>query len=165
MNEIWKDVLGFEGRYQVSNIGNVRSILFGRTRPKQSYEQGSGYRQIKLHADNKTKHYQLHRVIVEAFIRPMTEGEVVNHKNGNPSDNSLGNLEIVTVRENTNHGKKVSGKQRLGARETDGGKFTSSIRVYGKLIHLGTFTNLEDAQQAYVRVVKAIAEDKYGDNQ
>ena len=163
MDEVWKDVLGFEGKYQVSNIGRCRSLLFGRTRMKKPCDRGSGYQTIKFHEDGKSKHWQLHRAVAEAFIRPILSGEVVNHKDMNPSNNNVENLEIVSVRENVNHGKKNTGIQKLGARKTDGGKYTSSIRVYGKLIHLGTFDTKDEAQQAYIRVVKAIAEDKYGD--
>ena len=108
MNEIWKDIPGYEGRYQVSNTGKVKSMNYGRTsvpRILTLHDNGSGYQRVLLYNDNKKRReYRVHRW--EAFNGPIPEGLQINHKDENKSNNSLENLEIMTQKQNLNYGTR-----------------------------------------------------------
>lgn len=114
-NEIWKDIVGFEGLYQVSNFGRVKSIgrcVFykdGRTpviptKILHPREIRNGYKRVCLNYKNKPKDYLVHRLIAEAFIPNPHKLEFVNHKDENPKNNCVQNLEWCTVKYNNNYG-------------------------------------------------------------
>ena len=101
--EIWKEVKGSYGPYEVSSEGRMRRkgrILKTRANPKFGYVQ---IRMYKSESVKDTSYPLVHRLAVEAFIGPIPEGHQVNHKNGNRSDNRLENLEIVTASANNLH--------------------------------------------------------------
>ena len=113
--EIWKDIPGYEGFYQVSNCGRVRSVTHiivmrnGCMRTIYSkllilHEGGANkYLQAYLHRDGKVQNHLVHRLVAKMFIGNIAEGYEVNHKNANVQDNHVDNLEIVTHQENINH--------------------------------------------------------------
>lgn len=110
MVELWRYVKGYEGKYIVSNLGNVMSIphnytdklnrefiIDGRTLTKT--DDGRGYDRVRL----GDKQYRIHRLVAEAFIpNPLNLSEV-NHKDGNKKNNCVENLEWVTHQENIIH--------------------------------------------------------------
>jgi len=106
MIEIWKDVTGYEGLYQVSDQGNVRS----RRRPGSSGGilkpgvDGKGYLQVKLCRKGKRRNILIHRLVAKAFIPNPLNLPVINHKDENPKNNVVDNLEWCTVKYNTNYG-------------------------------------------------------------
>lgn len=111
MEEIWKPVVGYEGRYEVSNLGNVRSFVSncnGRNikpivgKILKQYDR-KGYNKVMLSKDNKVKDLAVHRIVVESFISTIPKGMQVNHIDGNKRNNRLENLEIVTQSENMKH--------------------------------------------------------------
>lgn len=115
--EIWKDVVGYEGYYQVSNEGNVRSVErivpFGnqvRTVPAKDRIKRTdkkGYLTVTLSKENKIKNAKVHRLVAEAFI-PNTDGlPEVNHKDENKQNNSAENLEWCKHLYNTVYGTKL----------------------------------------------------------
>lgn len=118
MQEIWKDVVGFEGLYKVSNFGNVmgmgKSWVCGmynkiRTKPKSILPKStntSGYHQIWLSKNKNGKNYRVHRLVAEAFLENPENKKDINHKNGNKTDNGLDNLEWCTRSENVLHAFK-----------------------------------------------------------
>lgn len=104
-HEVWKDVVGYEGLYQVSNIGNVISLRRNyKCGPKYLTPfENDGYHRVTLVVGKSHKNLLVHRLVAEAFI-PNTEGkEVVNHIDGNKLNNKANNLEWVTKKENTAH--------------------------------------------------------------
>jgi hypothetical protein len=113
-NEIWKDVVGYEGIYQVSNNGLVKRISNIRgvnTKYQNNYflkalDNGKGYLRIKLTNNGKSKRVMLHRIIAEAFIDNPLNKKCVNHINNIRSDNRIENLEWCTHSENTLHAIK-----------------------------------------------------------
>ena len=105
--EEWRTIAGFEGLYEVSNLGNVRSIQFhGKRRIKiMSLTDVRGYKLIKLRDwENKISlSYPVHRLVAQAFI-PNPENKLqVDHIDTNPSNNAVGNLRWVTSLENQNN--------------------------------------------------------------
>jgi len=113
MIEIWKDVIGFEGLYQVSNTGNVKSMpkhikngvssFVSEVNILKNSLTGGGYYRVNLRSNSTTKSMLVHRLIAMAFI-PNPQGKLyINHKNGIKTDNSIDNLEWCTHRENMVH--------------------------------------------------------------
>lgn len=94
-NEVWRDVPGFEGRYQVSDRGQVKSLLSGGRilRPARQYR---GHQQVVLCRDGKENHYYVHRLVLLAFVGPCPAGQEVCHNDSNPANNALENLRYDT---------------------------------------------------------------------
>lgn len=119
MNEIWKDIKDFEEWYEVSNIGNVRSktriiehkkdrlgrikkqVSIGKTR--KISVNNKGYAFIQLFKNSNYNKKYIHRIVAEAFILNEHNKKEVNHKDGNPLNNHVNNLEWVTKAENMKH--------------------------------------------------------------
>ena len=110
MQEIWKDIEGYEGLYQVSNLGRIKSLQKGIKKEKirkQFYKKDSGYLLITLSKENKLHTYSVHRLVAKAFIPNPNNKEQVNHKNGIKDDNRVENLEWNTSSENIQHAYKT----------------------------------------------------------
>ena len=114
MKEIFKDIPGFEGYYQVSNLGRVKTLGNGNsTNPFSSIEKvmktklnKSGYIHIKLRKDNKNIYTSVHRLVAMTFLENKENKSQVNHKDGNKTNNIVDNLEWVTSQENIIHSVK-----------------------------------------------------------
>ena len=113
--EVWKDIEGYEGRYQVSNIGRVKSlertasIKNGkRTVPERILKpitDRDGYLRVNLcNGSGKRKTFKVHRLVCEAFYENPEDKPCVNHIDENKTNNAVSNLEWCTVKENNNHG-------------------------------------------------------------
>ena len=115
-DEIWRDIKGYEGLYQVSTMGQVRSLdrfvnhHNGRALKKGKVLQlGSdkvGYQYIILHTNGQPKIYSVHRLVAIHFIPNPFNKPTVNHIDEVKNHNWLSNLEWMTVKENTNHGTR-----------------------------------------------------------
>lgn len=104
--EVWKEIEGYEGHYQVSTLGNVASIKTGRPVMMKLQNHSGGYKQVKLCKPNKIKIERVHRLVASAFISNFENKPQVNHINGDKTDNRVGNLEWNTPIENTRHAFK-----------------------------------------------------------
>lgn len=107
--EEWRDVLGFEELYQVSNHGNVRTIKKGEAEMSQQ-ENRNGYMTVHLRNKGVERRAMVHRLVAEAFIPNPDELRDVNHKNGNKSDNRVENLEWASHSDNMTHSFRELGK-------------------------------------------------------
>jgi len=113
VSEIWKDVVGYEGIYQVSNYGNVRSIDRIIKRGNHSFTKkgqikatginNRGYCDIMLCKGAKYEHHVVHKLVALAFIPNPENKDFINHKNGNKLNNCVDNIEWVTMSENNQH--------------------------------------------------------------
>ncbi len=109
----WKDIIGFEGSYQISNFGEVKSLpryiqrrismQLIKGRILKPYKRDIGYLQVLLHLDGKPYRFAVHRLVAAAFIDNMEKKFEVNHKNGIKDDNHVSNLEWATRLENNSH--------------------------------------------------------------
>lgn len=113
MQEEWKDIVGYEGIYRVSNQGKVLSLNYGpkgknhfinnSERVMRQTKSNCGYLQVMLYKDGKPKVKYVHRLVAEAFIEKVDGMNQVNHKDGDKTNNSVENLEWVSARQNTRH--------------------------------------------------------------
>ncbi|MGM1462396.1 NUMOD4 domain-containing protein [Bacillus cereus group sp. BceL310] len=100
--EIWRDIEGYEGLYQVSNLGRVRSLKKNKMIMKPFVNE-EGYLRITLLKDRKKNNLRVHRLVAKAFIYNKDNKPEVNHINAIKSDNKVNNLEWVTPKENMKH--------------------------------------------------------------
>lgn len=107
MIEIWKDVVGFEGIYQISNTGKVKGLprKYLIERLLKPYISEHGYLMVRLYPSGK--HKTIHRLLAEAFIPNPDNKPFVNHKDANKQNNDLNNLEWVTRLENIHHAVRL----------------------------------------------------------
>lgn len=102
-NEVWKDVPGLEGFYQISDAGNVRNRR--TSLPMNPYVNDNGYCIVGLYSrkQGKTIHFRVHRLVAEAFLENPLNKRTVNHKDGDKTNNHVSNLEWATHKENLRH--------------------------------------------------------------
>jgi hypothetical protein len=125
MEEIWKDIEGYEGLYQVSNLGRIKSlpkmVSGNHYRGERIIGSSSGfYNRVCLYKNNKAKSIRIHRLVAKAFIPNLENKPEINHVNGNRLDNRVENLEWATPKENMRHafdtglnkGPNVNGNQQ-----------------------------------------------------
>lgn len=115
MEEIWKPIKGYEGLYEVSNLGNIKSVkrkaknrgkgkrIIRERILKPSMDRPNGYYQIKLSKNGKLKTFKIHKLVIEHFLNKISKGLVVNHIDGNKLNNNINNLEICTQKDNIRH--------------------------------------------------------------
>jgi DNA-binding XRE family transcriptional regulator len=123
--EIFVDIAGYEGKYQISNYGNVKSLLRRclngndktitvKYKPRLlKLATTHGYKYVFLCKDAKVKASRVHRLVASAFIDNPNKLPFVNHKDGNKTNNFFENLEWVTASENSLHKTRVLGKGRF----------------------------------------------------
>ena len=104
MEEIWKDIEGYKGKYQVSNFGKVKNTNTNHILSQS--KNNCGYYRVGLYFNKVNKRVDVHRLVAEAFINNPEQKKEVNHINGNKKDNSINNLEWVTHKENICHAWK-----------------------------------------------------------
>lgn len=107
MKEEWRPIKGYEGLYEVSNMGRVKSLHASQEIILKQAECTNGYMEVKLSKDGTKNMKLVHRLVAIAFIKNPNNYECVNHKDGNKKNNTVGNLEWCTVKENTHHAIKT----------------------------------------------------------
>ena len=112
--EHWRPIDGFSGAYQVSDMGNVRSMDYlhtGRIQNLAPAKSSNGYLSVMLFRDGKSKRHSVHALVAKAFVKNKSDGTEVNHKNGDKMDNRAQNLEWCTKSENAQHAVSVLGRR------------------------------------------------------
>ena len=137
--EVWKDIKGFEGKYQISSLGNIKSlsntkiykdgrVFHYKEKILKSYPNRVGYHHVNLFFETgKSKSVDLHRIAAETFLdNPLNKTEV-NHLNGIKSDNRINNLEWVTSSQNKIHGFRIGlyKRENQGPKKRNGNKLLS----------------------------------------
>lgn len=103
MDISWKDVMEFNGLYEISNTGLVKSNHKRKSKLLKLVEDTDGYLFVCLRKNNKNHNRRVHRLVAEHFLRSPSNDGQVNHIDGNKKNNSAKNLEWVTPAENTAH--------------------------------------------------------------
>lgn len=159
MQEIWKDIPSYEGKYQVSNLGRVKSKRFNKEKILKQYIINKRYFAIDLQYKNIKTKYTLHQLVAMAFLGHVPCGFklVVDHINNNSFDNNLNNLRIITQRENIhNVNNEYSSKFKGVSFNKLSNKWMSQIYINGKSKYLGLFDSEYDAHLAYQNKLKEI---------
>ena len=108
MKEEWRDVVGYEGKYLISNYGNLARVhKYTPTSLKEPSTDEDGYLRTKLHDKNSIKYIGIHKLVAQAFIPNPENKSQVNHINGDKTDNRVNNLEWATASENNYHKFRV----------------------------------------------------------
>lgn len=108
MEEVWKDIDGFEGLYQVSNYGRVKSLNYNRSGKEQILKPKTapnGYLHVCLYSKNKRKYITIHRLVAQMFLDNPNNLPCINHKSEDKTDNSVNNIEYCDYKYNNNYGK------------------------------------------------------------
>ncbi len=114
MEEIWRDIQGYEGLYKVSNMGNVKSLNYRRTGLEKNLKfdkDNHGYLYVILCKNNERKTFRVHRLVAQAFIDNPNNYPQVNHKDENKLNNTVKNLEYCSSSYNNNYGTR---NERVG---------------------------------------------------
>jgi hypothetical protein len=119
MEEIWKDIEGYEGLYQVSNLGNVKRLA-GKWVKKERLIKFKidryGYPSYSLSKNKVLKSKTAHRLVAKAFVPNLLNKPAVNHINGIKTDNKVENLEWCTNKENTAHSIEIGLQDQKGVK-------------------------------------------------
>ena len=168
-HEIWQPVVGFESRYEVSDYGKVRSLVFKNRVTSYRYDEPlmlkltvmkNGYLRVNLHENGKNLNAFVHRIVLGAFVGPCPNGYQACHYNGIKDDNRLDNLGWVTGAENQkhreNHGTALYGENNPSAKITN----EQAIEIYRR-------TNegkerLVDVARDYGIAGQTVSDIKYG---
>jgi hypothetical protein len=144
MEEIWKDIQGYEGLYQVSNLGRIKSLgrtikrigpkgkIFDRTYPEKVLKYGKdkkGYYRTVLSLDGINTTVKVHRIVAQTFIPNPENKPQVNHIDGNKTNNRIDNLEWCNNQENQDHSWKT-GLRKRGKEHWSYGKQPQGFKKY-----------------------------------
>ena len=122
MEEIWKDKKDYEGHYQVSNLGRVKSIKFGKEIILKQHIRG-GYYSVVLSKNGILKIFKVHRLVAEVFLPNPNNYKEVNHKDENKANNVVTNLEWCDRKYNQNYGTRTEKCSKKVYQYTLDGKF------------------------------------------
>lgn len=141
MQEIWKSIDGFDGYYEVSNMGKIKTCKHSFIRKDgkpfsvsekiiKGNKDTKGYLQVELKKDGVRTIKFIHRLVAEAFIENEQNKEQVNHKDGNKLNNCVSNLEWVTCRENIHHAWKNKLNRPIAGEKHGNHKLTEQAVKY-----------------------------------
>lgn len=172
MSERWKDIPGYEGLYQVSDLGRVKRLkkwdvnLRGYKDNEMVMvptDNGNGYMIVALSRKGARKNYYVHRLVAEAFVsRGRPDQGCINHIDHNRKNNSASNLEWCTPGENVRHSAHLMRHPKSTVRTNTGERYIcyrASRSRYRLIINgreLGTFRTLEEAVNARDRFAKGV---------
>lgn len=139
--EVWKNIEGYEGLYQVSNMGRVKSLKQNKERILKQAVTNDGYLRVGLYAGYKRKMFAVHRLVCQAFHENPDNKPEVNHIDEDKTNNNAVNLEWCTRKENVNHGSR---NERTGKAES---KLVGQYTLDGELIKIWPST-IEAKRQA-----------------
>lgn len=131
MTENWKSIAGYDGLYEVSSIGRVRSLNYnhtGKIKVLKPRKICTGYLVVGLHKNREKKLFKVHRLVAAAFIPNPDSKPQVNHKNEIKSDNRAENLEWMTAKENCNFGTRNERISKPVIQLTKSGKLVAEFK-------------------------------------
>jgi hypothetical protein len=154
--ENYKTIEGYEN-YEVSDLGNVRNIKTGKIL-KPQFSNGQPYRCVTI-SNGKSKPFAVHILVAMAFLGHVPNGKkaesiVVDHIDNDKSNNQRNNLQLVTNRYNLT--KNKTSPYPTGVKKTLFNKYNATIRINGKQTHIGNYTTIEEASEAYQTKLKEI---------
>ncbi len=165
LREFFKDIPNYNGRYQVSNLGRVKSIKNGKERilkANSNEKRDRKYNKVCLYKDGKMTNNRVHTLVAKTFIDSdyISKNLVVDHINNNQLDNRLINLQLLTRRQNdTKERVSETGFTGVTTKTLVSGKirYVSAISINNKRKHLGTFNTPEEASNKYQQELKKVS--------
>ena len=149
--EVFRSIDGYEN-YAVSSFGRVKNTKTGKILKEGSVDS-HGYCLVGIYEDRVKKTHKIHRLVACAFIDNPDDKECVDHKNNDKTNNHINNLRFATANENQ-HNRKLSSNNTSNVKgvrfNKKAKKWHARIRIDGILIHIGYFTNLDDAKSARI---------------
>ena len=157
--ENWRAVVGYEGFYEVSDSGLVRSV----DRLSHSLKRGvqrikgrmlkpgiasNGYPSVALCRDGKPRTHNVHAMVAEAFIGPRPEGKVIDHIDQDRANPKVGNLRYVSQATNMQNTRTTWSRSGRKGVYPGNGAWIAQIRLGGKMVHLGSFATIAEAASA-----------------
>jgi len=155
--EVWKNIKNYEGHYQVSNYGRVKSIKFNKDIILSPNSSSSGYLLVNLCNKGKINRFLIHRLVAQSFLElDMTDKKInVDHINGIRYDNKLSNLQLLSIRENICKKNIKATSKYIGVYwKQSNKKWGCQIYYNKKRLHLGYFNSEEEAHQQYLQTIK-----------
>lgn len=135
MDEKWKDIKNYEGFYQISNLGRVKSLIFRnnvcnikKEKILKPTDNGNGYLIVSLHKNKNRKVFYIHRLVGQTFIENKEHLKEINHKDGNRKNNNIDNLEWCNRKYNVEHSYRNNGRKSAFS-EIKGNKHRLSIPI------------------------------------
>ncbi len=161
MEEQWKDIEGYDGLYQISNFGRVRSFKRGKIRYLKNGIDVWGYYRVSLHKNGKQKSLRIHRLVWDHFGDSKRNGRIlqVDHINNDKSNNRIDNLQLLSTRENVSkHYLRTdkSSKYVGVCWHKNNNNWTAVIHINGKQKHLGCFKTEYEAHLAYQKALNEL---------
>ena len=162
MKEIFKDIPSYEGCYQVSNLGRVKSLQRKGVAFDKYLKPGlgsDGYKMVVLSKDKKIRGFKVHQLVAMAFLSHERCGHkvVVDHINNIKTDNRLNNLQLITNRENSSKDRTGYSSKYVGVHlDKRNNRFIATIYNGEKQVHIGTFDTELEASEAYQKQLKII---------
>ena len=172
--EIWREIIGYEGYYEASNLGRMRSLdrwvifkdgrkRFHKGRIIEGTDNGLGYKQVTLSRDNKAQTFYVHQLIAVTFLNHIPNGNtlVVDHIDGDSTNDNVDNLRIVTQRQNVStcfrKDRNTFTSDFAGVYyHKQNNKWIAKIQLKNNITHLGSFENEIDASDAYQKALAKI---------
>ena len=106
--EVWKDIDGYSGLYQISDYGRVKSLHNNKEKILTLKTNNKGYKWITLCLKGEQKHFLVHRLVANAFLLNKSQNKIINHIDENPSNNQISNLEWCSYSENVKKSSKFN---------------------------------------------------------
>ena len=158
--EEFKDIPNYEGIYQVSSFGRVKSLNYRnskKVRLLKISKTKKGYLCVGLYKNSISKNWNIHKIVAITFLGHVPNGHViiVDHKNNIKAHNFKWNLQLISVRENTSKDRK-NGKSKYTGVYKERNNWKSAMLINGKNKHLGMFDTEEEASECYQNAVKSI---------
>jgi hypothetical protein len=155
--EMWNDIKGYEGIYQISNLGNVKNIKTSKIlKPRLN---SNGYKFVGLYCNGKHKNMLIHRLMAIHYIPNDENKQFVDHIDNNKLNNKLTNLRWCTNQQNDMN-RSISKNNTSGVKgvtfHKQTNKWHAQITINGKYIHLGLFTEINDAIEARRKKAKEL---------
>ena len=157
-DEVWKDIPDYEGMYQVSDLGRVKSLnrvdCAGKNQKGKDFgfgwaQKSDRYLKIPLSKNGLGKTFRVHTLVAISFIGPRLDGYVVDHIDNNPVNNSLVNLRYITHRKNISKDRVRKKDLPTGVYNYKDNRFYAQVMINNKKKTLGTFDSISLASKAY----------------
>ena len=156
MIENWKAIIGYEGRYEISDMGRVKSLV--RSKILSGGKNSKGYMLYKLYDSSvNAKSHTGHKLVMEAFVGPRKNKDVIDHIDENRKNNKLSNLRYTTNRFNCSRSRKGGASKYTGVffnKQFIHKVWCATIQIDGKAEYLGAYHTEIEASNAYQQKLK-----------